>query len=154
GLGFAMTLVAEPNTTTHPNLATFTEPTNAVYVDYDDLASDTYAATNWFDCGAATGADPRPCSRAHIYANENHYTSDTNSATSPSVGVFMHELAHVFGEIHIDGSASKPVTDDESMVYDRLTIHGPKYDSDDPRGSNIPAASLVFLRNYYADSSS
>jgi len=153
GLAFHMSLVADPNAVQHPDLTTFAFPANAIYLDYDTLADNTtFAVTQHQACRAATviGA-PKPCTRAHIYANQTHYTTDSVPSTSPSVGVFMHELGHAFGQMHIDGSDAHPVSNNESMVYDRLTIHGPKYDSNDPRGTVIPAASLAFLLTYYAD---
>lgn len=164
GLSFDLPVLPQPGTATaHPDLATFALPANAIYVDYDDLKPGAWAATSIVSasCGApTTSRGPRPCSKAHLYAAADKYDSDDApldpTALPPSVGVFMHELGHAFGQAHIvpDSDSGPPVlVDAESIVYDRVTIHGPKHHGEDPRETSIQAATLAFLRTSYADSS-
>jgi hypothetical protein len=145
--GVAINLVdvaEQPNTQTHPNLATFTLPADAIYIDYSpNLANDVDASTDFASCDTAS---PQQCTRARIYVNANHHATDP-----PSKGVFMHELGHVFGMVHInEDDDSVVLRDPQDMWFDRTTIHGHKYESDDFRGLVIHAGTLAFLRHYYA----
>lgn len=157
GLSFAIPVLAEEGTsTTHPDLSTFEVSKHTIYVDYDDLKDGAWAGTSLptGSCHKPTTADaPLACNKAHIYAAADKYESDDHPFDTnyppPSVGVFMHELGHAFGQGHMDAFTVDP----ESMLYDRVTIHGPKHHGDDPRETYIQAATLAFLRTWYSDSS-
>jgi hypothetical protein len=144
GVAINLTDIApEPNTATHPDLSTFTLPADAIYVDYKPNMSD-YASTV-HPPASCDSASPRRCTQARLYVNADTYIAD-----SPSKGVFMHELGHVFGMEHINGpNDGVALINPWDMWFDRTTIHGNKLDSDDFRGLVIHAATLAFLRNYY-----
>jgi hypothetical protein len=147
GVAINLVDVAEAaGTTTHPDLTTFALPANAIYVDYSpDLANDVWASTGLPDA-SCDNASPRQCSQARLYVNANKYTTET-----PSTGVFMHELGHVFGLSHInepDDTAAR--LDPSDMWIDRSIVHGPKNESNDDRGIVIHAGTLAWLRQYYA----
>jgi hypothetical protein len=151
--GVAINLVdvaAEPGTTKqHPDPATFTLPADAIYVDYSpDLDADVFASTS-LPSSSCDSASPKQCTQAKLYLNEARYT-----AKSPSKGVFMHELGHVFGMSHInEDDDSSPRLDPSDMWFDRTTLHGHKDDGVDFRGIVIQAGTLAFLRHYYAATS-
>ena len=133
-------------TSKHPDLTTFTLPANAIYVDYSpDLDNNVWASTALPDA-SCDNASPRQCSQARLYVNADKYTTET-----PSTGVFMHELGHVFGLSHInedDDSVAR--LDPSDMWLDRTTVHGLKNESNDHRGLAIHAGTLAWLRQYYA----
>ena len=149
--GVAINLVdvaAQPGTTTHPNLDTLAAPADTIYLDYDDRypsGSGVYAATGFDSCDSSS---PKQCTQAHTYINEKKYTA---ALGSPSKGVFVHELGHVFGMKHInEDKDTVTMLDPQDMWFDRTTIHGSKYDGEDTRGIAIQAGTLAFLRHYYA----
>jgi hypothetical protein len=133
-------------TSTHPaDLSTFPLPADAIYVDFSpDLASDVFASTG-LPSASCDSSSPRQCTQARLYVNDDKVSTDP-----PSMGVFMHELGHVFGMKHInedDDSVTKLNPND--MWFDRTTVHGLKHQSDDFRGLVIHAGTLAFLRQYY-----
>ena len=125
--GVAINLVdvaPQPGTTSHPNLATFTAPADTIYYDYDNgypANSGVYAATGFDSCD---NASPRQCTQAHTYVNAKKYTA---ALGTPSKGVFVHELGHVFGMQHINEDTDLVTKlDPQDMWLDRTTIHGSK----------------------------
>ncbi|HMG54027.1 MAG TPA: hypothetical protein VK601_11100 [Kofleriaceae bacterium] len=150
-------IAAAPGTATHPaNLATFAAPSNAIYIDYSyAMDPGAFAGTGFDSCDAST---PRKCTQAHTYVNGNTVVTDTdvfNSDDAPSVGVFIHELGHVFGMQHInEGNDSVVLANPSNMWFDRTTVHGNKYQRNDHRTAVIQAATHAFLLAYYPAASS
>ena len=139
-------VAAAAGTTTHPDLTTFTLPADAIYVDYSpSLASNVFAST-LHPAASCDSSSPKQCTQARLYVNSNLVTTDP-----PSMGVFMHELGHVFGMQHInEDDDSVTLLNPDDMWFDRTTVHGNKYQSNDFRGLVITAGTLAFLRQYYA----
>jgi hypothetical protein len=153
GLTIEITDIAEePDTQHHPDMATFAPPDNAIYFDYDNIKKGAYAATSKRNCNHAS---PQQCTKAHIYVTDTSpaFTNPRNIDEAPSVGVFMHELGHVFGLAHIDDvrDDGTPLAKPIYRGIDRTTIHGWKTQEQDYRSDLIQAGTLAFLRSYYAD---
>jgi hypothetical protein len=149
-------IAAAAGTATHPDLATFALPANAIYVDYSyDMKPTAFAGTGFESCDSST---PRRCTQAHLYVNGDSVVTDTdifNAGAAPSVGVFMHELGHVFGMRHLNEDDDSVVLDNPAnMGFDLTTIHGHKLASDDFRDTVIQAATLAFLIARYPDPAS
>ncbi len=157
GVSFHLVVEPEPGTETHPDLATFVRPNDAIYFDYKDSADGGWAAATGLEqasCTAQPAPSPKACSRGHIWLASDFYAAaEADPMTfelAPAVGVYMHELGHAFGEAHL---AHPGLRDVQSMTFDRVTQHGPKFHRNDPRGTSVPAATLVFLRRWYGDAS-
>lgn len=150
-------IAAAPGTSTHPaDLTAFAAPSHAIYIDYSyALDPGVFAATAFDSCDSST---PRRCTQAHTYLNGNTLVTDTdffNSDDAPSVGVFVHELGHVFGMQHInEDDDSIALNNPSNMWFDRTTIHGLKFQRDDHRNTVIQAATHAFLLAYYPAASS
>jgi hypothetical protein len=119
-------IAAATGTATHPDLATFTLPSNAIYIDYSyTMDADMFAATA-LPSASCDSSSPKHCTTARIYINGNSVVSDTDF-TDPdkatSVGVFMHELGHVFGMKHItDDDDTEAMNNTSNMWFDRTTM--------------------------------
>lgn len=154
GLTIEITDVAEePGTATnHPDLATFTYPNNAIYVDYADLDPGVYAATGEMSCDNSVPI--KQCTKAKVLINDQNigFTDPMNVDDATSVGVFMHEIGHAWGLSHINSDLDDNVLLDPSdMAFDRSTIHGWKTQAMDFRSNLIHAGTLAFLQTYYGD---
>jgi hypothetical protein len=157
GVGISITdIAAAPGTTSHPDLTTFALPADAIYVDYDDVAPDVYAATV-LPSASCDSASPKQCTQARIYLTDTSPAAADPLGTvddAPSVGVFMHELGHVFGMQHINEDDDHVLMiDPNDMWFDRVTVHGHKKHAADGRGAVIHAGTLAFLRHAYAAAS-
>lgn len=147
-------IAAQPSTTTHPNLTSFTLPADTIYVDYDAL-SEGYAAT-LLPNASCDSSSPKQCTKARIYITDGSpgFLDPMVVAEAPSVGVFMHELGHVFGMGHLnEDDDSRVLLNPSDMWFDRTTIHGHKTQATDFRSNVIQAGTLGFLRAYYSDTS-
>jgi len=120
---------------------------DAIMVDYAALPDEGWAAGPLDGCRPIGAADAtEECTRGRIKLSEAHYVTDTDpwdAGRAPSVGVFFHELGHLFGMTHPQNSAGA------NLHLARATIHGPKHHSDDPRGTARHAATLAHLRAAY-----
>jgi hypothetical protein len=153
GVAVHMEVVAAADSTTHPADPAAFAPADAVYVDYAyDMDPGAWAGASSSSC--VTGGALRACSKGLLKLNGNNYVSDTDpadSASAPSAGVFMHELAHLFGLSHIE--TDQPVVNPANLALARATIHGHKLHGTDQRGTAVHALTIRFLREYYPDSS-
>lgn len=145
-------IAAAAGTSSHPNLSTFTLPANAIYVDYDNIGAGAYASTA-LPSASCDASSPKRCTQARIYVTDTApgFTNPTVVSDASSVGVFVHELGHVFGMKHInEDDDSVAQLNPSAMAFTRTTVHGNKTQADDFRGNVIQAGTLGFLRTYYA----
>jgi hypothetical protein len=150
GVSIDITDIApEPGTSTHPDLATFAFPADTIYVDYSEM--DAYAFASRFSCDNGT---PNLCSKAKIMITDTApgFSNPMVVDDATSVGVFMHELGHVFNMKHInEQDDSLVLLDPSGMGLDRATVHGLKTHATDFRSNLIHAATLGMLRTYYSE---
>ncbi|MFN0251637.1 MAG: hypothetical protein ACKV2T_32475 [Kofleriaceae bacterium] len=142
-------IAAEPGTEAHPDLSTFTYPSDAIYLDYK--AMDAYAAASFMSCDRSS---PKQCTQAKILISDSQpgFSNPMVVDDATSVGVFMHELGHVFGMVHINNESDSIVLlEPTAMALDRTTIHGLKTHATDFRSNLIHAATLGMLQTYYGD---
>ena len=156
GVGIDITdIAAQPGTATHVDPETLARPANAIYIDYSyQLDNHVFASTSVGSCDSST---PKHCTQGHTYLNGNTIGADTdlfNADKAPSVGVFVHELGHVFGMNHLNEDDDRiELHDAASMGLDRTTVHGHKLQGEDFRGTVIQAATHAFLRAHYPTTS-
>jgi hypothetical protein len=154
GVAVSLTVSAAAGSSTHPADVEAFVPAEAVYVDYAyDMEPGAWAGAKARSCTAGTGSI-EACSRGLIKLNGDRYLTDTDpfdSGNAPSTGVFMHELAHLFGLSHIETDV--PPANASNLALNRATVHGHKRHGEDGRGTAVHALTMRFLREYYPDDS-